>query len=938
MRIILLSIFLLLSCSSDKSDISANKDFFLESKNIIDKAYESFELKEYDKDATYKFGSFEYSEIEPVFYQIYDEINLILNQVDNDNRESVYKNVLNDSFEKLLNVGKVIHDPSNDYAVQYMNWYDDYLFVFDKIFAFTAYLKLPRQIISKSFYQLPEIDVKWLNLIFDEYSEVDQIIVDLNNEDTLYFSTIYYYLTLDQKEDINVSIGSLADTFNKIYRIAKSNKKNYDINFNYELEWNGFLLNSLAANKFSHTSDFKNSNFHLVKSIEYLNSIDFLNISDDYFIDGTNKKTFFLVFVHSYLYDLFFESIIQNSIYLSQNQSKVIFNQSLLNYFDKIKIFESLQAVSSKYQFSSDEKMSIEDEQSDIDILFEENIIYISRIKNYLSSNFPNFLNEELVKIGSEMGYFNYYDQSPIAHDWYYTAMQELTIIAQNYHDNSITEDIFWDQFCGVYKETLNDIFSSITIKNIQDNPETFFDHFSFLRDSINEDCSDTIINEEFRTLGLPYFESIYLHSVVLIDRINNVYSIKDDTDMLFIDYLFNDSIKEAKELANFYNNYFKLYEGNFIFSNVAESRNNTIETLNFYLITSAKDNKSNTFEIFQYQLANEDEDFQNLLYHIADFNELINFKAKIDTISKKLFNVLINPFEDSLSKEAFTLLVLDPALHNLPFEALVDKSDNFLFENHDLIRAHTLKDFIYGVNNLSESLNTREQRMDNFQRFIGVSNNKIDPKILAFGDINYSDQSKEVLNIARDNNLGLLPYTKNEISYIEKIVRQSKILSKKKASETFVKNSNLNIFSILHFATHGLSNYNNFELSSIVLSSDSNNDGLLTYKEITKLDLNSIDLVFLSACETNYARNFRNIASPSIQQAFKAAGASTVISTMWPIDDLTTSLFVEIYYSEYLKTGLSFKALQNTRKIFIETYPEYNHPYYWAAFTQFGI
>ena len=58
----------------------------------------------------------------------------------------------------------------------------------------------------------------------------------------------------------------------------------------------------------------------------------------------------------------------------------------------------------------------------------------------------------------------------------------------------------------------------------------------------------------------------------------------------------------------------------------------------------------------------------------------------------------------------------------------------------------------------------------------------------------------------------------------------------------------------------------------------------------------------------------------------------------MWPINDLSTSLFVEIYYNEYMKTGLSFKALQNTRKIFIENYPEYNHPYYWAAFTQFGI
>ena len=47
------------------------------------------------------------------------------------------------------------------------------------------------------------------------------------------------------------------------------------------------------------------------------------------------------------------------------------------------------------------------------------------------------------------------------------------------------------------------------------------------------------------------------------------------------------------------------------------------------------------------------------------------------------------------------------------------------------------------------------------------------------------------------------LPFTKKEISSINKIVRQSTTLSGKKASESYFKEKNLNDFSVIHFATH---------------------------------------------------------------------------------------------------------------------------------------
>ena len=64
----------------------------------------------------------------------------------------------------------------------------------------------------------------------------------------------------------NVAIGKLADTFNDLYRTAKSNQIFTDVNFKQELEFNGFFINSAAAKYYATTSDYKNSNFvkHLI--------------------------------------------------------------------------------------------------------------------------------------------------------------------------------------------------------------------------------------------------------------------------------------------------------------------------------------------------------------------------------------------------------------------------------------------------------------------------------------------------------------------------------------------------------------------------------------------------------------------------------------------------------------------------------------------------
>tara|TARA_Y100001980_G_C14551594_1_gene335059 strand:+ start:416 stop:3193 length:2778 start_codon:yes stop_codon:yes gene_type:complete len=925
MKFFILIFLFLVSCSNKDKKIENNFSKLDNISQEIELLFNDFKLSNYDDNATYAENSFEYKQIKKIFNNVLLKTELIENEINDNNYEKIYYDYLDKAYLNLIEIGYTIFDPRNDWSISYSEFLEDYDQIFENIYNFSNVLDVPRNTIIKAWKKRPYDYQDYIELILNNYSEVEDIINDFKNNDTLFYSAVHYYTMYDNT--YNIVIGKLADTFNDLYRTAKSNKIFTDINFKQELEFNGFFINSAAAEYYATTSDYKNSNFYILKSIDYLNEMNFNNLSNTEMDSGINSKLFFVHNIHESLYSLYFNAIEKNSAHKAQRVSDQIYSDSLDEYFKKIKVLESLHNISQELVIPEDYL----EENPDVDLFIKNNVIYLSRMNDYAVSNSFQGKESEYNSIGLIVGQYNVYNEEGYV-SWIDSFYEDIYSILNN---DSINEDEYFSQLCGTYEEAIYYIFDNVSIYDIQENPEAYFNHFTILRDAINSDCSDDIARLELDLFGLEYMDMLALFDTVLIDKINKVFSEKNDS--LFLNYLFDNSIEKSKELAIFFNNYFKTSEGNFLITNVSESKNNTVESIAFYLITKSS-NKSNSFDIFKHSFYNENEILlSNILYKIEDYNELIMSKADVNDFGRELFNFFIGPYKDYLSNNTFTLLVLDPSLQNIPFETLVD-NDNYFFENTDIIRSHTLEDFISGAKDLYVKINSREQRVNNFQNLIGLTKSVIDPKILAFGDIDYLNENKKIIKVSRDNTLGYLPFTRKEISSINKIVRQSTTLSGKKASESYFKEKNLNDFSVIHFATHGLSFYNDFKKSSIILAGDKKNDGLLTYEEIFNIDLSSVDLVFLSACNTNLARNFRNISSPSIQQAFKSAGVNTVISTMWPINDLSTSLFVEIYYNEYMKTGLSFKALQNTRKIFIETYPEYNHPYYWAAFTQFGI
>ena len=105
--------------------------------------------------------------------------------------------------------------------------------------------------------------------------------------------------------------------------------------------------------------------------------------------------------------------------------------------------------------------------------------------------------------------------------------------------------------------------------------------------------------------------------------------------------------------------------------------------------------------------------------------------------------------------------------------------------------------------------------------------------------------------------------------------------------------------------------------------------DGILSAKEISSLDLSKAELVVLCCCETGLG-----YVTPDgvygIQRGLKNAGAKAIICTLWDIDDEASSYFM-IQFHQYLKENNDiYKAFFQARDSMKE---EYDEPSYRDAF-----
>ena len=289
--------------------------------------------------------------------------------------------------------------------------------------------------------------------------------------------------------------------------------------------------------------------------------------------------------------------------------------------------------------------------------------------------------------------------------------------------------------------------------------------------------------------------------------------------------------------------------------------------------------------------------DGKGLSNDVTTFREALTdpFSDAYVKSSQMLYSRLIAPVEKQFKGSRLTIVPHGP-LHYLPFAALTSES-RFMVDKYAirLLSSASVMEYLKNRDGLPESL-------------------------LAFGNPDLGDPSLS------------LPGAQQEVVAISREIKGTIMMVGKQATKDVLEQHGAD-FKYLHFATHGSFNADKPLDSGLFLAGANPQSGMLTVGELYDIPLNA-DLVTLSACETGLGKVSNGDDVIGLNRGFLFAGASTIVSSLWQVDDRATALLMENMYAELKQTN-KLDALRNAQRKVKEAYNR--HPYYWAAFQLTG-
>jgi CHAT domain-containing protein len=291
--------------------------------------------------------------------------------------------------------------------------------------------------------------------------------------------------------------------------------------------------------------------------------------------------------------------------------------------------------------------------------------------------------------------------------------------------------------------------------------------------------------------------------------------------------------------------------------------------------------------------------------------------------LGRDLFDTLLGAAREDLGQSRHVVVSPDGILHYLPFGALLTPSERYLIEDVTL-------SYIPSAAVLVE-LDERPSGVRPPMEFLGVAQ----PKARSLTPSPSENDTGDSIDLAP------IPFAIDEIEAAAEFfpIDKRRVLSDRLATERAVKSTDLRRFRILHFATHALANNVEPEQSAIYLGTDSTtgDDGALRMDEILHLSLSS-DLVVLSGCQTGLGRLSSAEGIVGLPWAFMSAGASSVMVSLWNINDRSTADLMRSFYWNLQKHVGHATALREAQKSMLASERRaFRHPFYWAPFILVG-
>ena len=140
------------------------------------------------------------------------------------------------------------------------------------------------------------------------------------------------------------------------------------------------------------------------------------------------------------------------------------------------------------------------------------------------------------------------------------------------------------------------------------------------------------------------------------------------------------------------------------------------------------------------------------------------------------------------------------------------------------------------------------------------------------------------------------LPGARAEAQSVSKIYGTTALIGER-ATESQLRERTGQGVDVLHFATHALFDPV-YPLQSSLIMTDGMRAVPLTAERLYAQPLNA-RLVILSACETGMGQVVSGDELLGLARSFYLGGASSVVSSLWPVDDEATRLFMETFHRQ---------------------------------------
>ena len=277
----------------------------------------------------------------------------------------------------------------------------------------------------------------------------------------------------------------------------------------------------------------------------------------------------------------------------------------------------------------------------------------------------------------------------------------------------------------------------------------------------------------------------------------------------------------------------------------------------------------------------------------------------------RRLYDVLVGPIADVLPVDATDRVTFVPqdALFLVPFAALQDGQGVHLIERHAIATTPSVQALELVAGSIE----------DTGQEATGVLivGNPMMPRIRRLPD-------------GSPETLARLPGTEHEATAVARLLKSTAVTGEQATKARVVPS--MAAAGVVHLATHGLIDDAGGGFNALALAPDDHDTGLLTAREVRALRLKA-DLIVLSACDTGRGK-ITGDGIDGLSRSFLAAGARSLVVSLWQVADAATALLMMSFYENLQKGHDKAQAL---RQAMLATRSQYPDPWRWSAFILVG-